>query len=145
MTGPADGRLRCHALRLAPGEDLRLALEAVTRARSIPAACVLTCVGSLSRARLRRAGGDEVLELAGPLEIVALVGTLSPDGPHLHAALADDAGRVLGGHVLAGCVVLTTAEVVLGELVGVTFARTVDPATGWRELDVRARIDIEQG
>ena len=137
MTEPAGGVLRVHALRLLPGEDLRLALEAATRARNLAAGCVLTCVGSLGRARLRPAGGEEVLELAGPLEIVALVGTLSPDGPHLHGAFADREGIVRGGHVLAGCTVLTTAELVLGELADLRFARALDPATGWRELEVR--------
>ena len=127
--------MHTHALRLHPGQDLRLALE--ERARELAAGCVLTCVGSLARARLRLAGGDEVLELAGPLEIVALVGTLSPDGPHLHGSFADARGEVRGGHVLAGCIVGTTAEIVIGELEGLTFARELDPATGWRELVVR--------
>lgn len=129
--------MRTHALRLHPGEDLRLALEEARRARALGAACVVTCVGSLARAELRMAGGDEVRTLDGPLEIVSLVGTLSPDGPHLHGSFADATGRVHGGHVLAGCTVLTTAEVVLGELEGLTFARELDPATGWRELVVR--------
>jgi predicted DNA-binding protein with PD1-like motif len=130
--------MRTHALRLRPGEDLRLALEEATRARRLAAACVLTCVGSLERARLRLAGGDEVLELAGPLEIVALVGTLSADGPHLHGSFADEKGEVRGGHVLAGCIVRTTAELVVAELEGLTFGRELDPATGWRELVVRS-------
>ena len=129
--------MRTHALRLRPGTDLRLALEEATRVHGLAAGCVLTCVGSLARARLRLAGGERVLELAGPLEIVALVGTLSPDGPHLHAALADAEGEVRGGHVLAGCLVHTTAELVLGSLAGVAFARAQDPDTGWRELVVR--------
>jgi predicted DNA-binding protein with PD1-like motif len=126
-----------HVLRLHPGDDLRLALEAARAQRKLQAACVVACVGSLARARLRLAGGDEVHELDGPLEIVALSGTLSPDGPHLHVALADRTGRALGGHLLEGCRVHTTAEVVLGELERVAFARVLDPATGWKELVVR--------
>jgi len=128
--------MRTRALRLRPGQDLRLALEEATRTLDLAAGCVLSCVGSLSAARLRLAGGTEVLELAGPLEIVALVGTLSPDGPHLHAALADATGKVLGGHVLPGCLVHTTAELVLGALEGLAFGRAHDPDTGWRELVV---------
>ena len=99
----------------------------------------MSCVGSLSRARLRLAGGERVLEREGPFEIVALVGTLSPDGPHLHVALADGDGRVLGGHLLEGCLVHTTAEIVLAALDDVGFTRALDPATGWRELVVRPR------
>jgi len=131
--------MRAHAFRLQPGDDLRLALQRAAEERAPAAACVVSCVGSLARARLRLAGGEEILELAGPLEIVALVGTLSSDGPHLHVALADARGLVHGGHVLAGCVIHTTAEVVLGELEGFVFARALDPATGWRELVVKQR------
>jgi hypothetical protein len=135
--------IRTRALRLLPGEDLRRALEEATQRLPLGAGCILTCVGSLSRARLRLAGGDEVLELGGPLEIVSLVGTLSADGPHLHVALADGAGRVHGGHLLTGCPIHTTAEVVFGELEGAVFARERDPTTGWRELVVRPRPDPE--
>ena len=131
--------MRTHALRLLPGQDLRHALERVTSELQLRAGCIVSCVGSLSRARLRLAGGDEVLELEGPFELVSLVGTLSPDGPHLHVALADGGGRVHGGHLLAGCPIHTTAEIVIGELEGVAFTRELDPATGWRELVVRPR------
>jgi len=131
--------MHAHALRLRPGEDLRLALERATHRLGLAAGCIVSCVGSLSRARLRLAGGERVLEREGPFEIVALVGTLSPDGPHLHVALADGDGRVLGGHLLEGCLVHTTAEIVLAALDDVGFTRALDPATGWRELVVRPR------
>ena len=127
-------RVRAHGLRLRPDDDLRAALEAKARELSLRAGCIVSCVGSLRHARLRLAGGDRVLELPGPLEIVSLVGTLSPDGPHLHIALADRAGSVHGGHLLSGSPVHTTAEIVIGELDGVVFARELDPATGWKEL-----------
>jgi uncharacterized protein len=131
--------MRTHALRLLPGDDLRLGIERERRARGIGAGCVVSCVGSLGRARLRLAGAEQVLERAGPFEIVSLAGTLSHDGPHLHVALADGEGRVVGGHLLEGCVVHTTAELVLGELQDVGFRRVLDPATGHRELVVRPR------
>ena len=47
--------------------------------------------------------------LAGLLELLALSGTLSVDGPHLHGSVADALGRVNGGHVMNGCVVRTMA------------------------------------
>lgn len=123
-----------HALRLGPGADLRVELEAATQRLGLRAGCIVACVGSLAPARLRLAGAGDALELAGPLEIVALSGTLSPDGPHLHLAVADARGVVHGGHLLPGSRVLTTAELVLGELAGLRFTRAHDPATGWREL-----------
>jgi uncharacterized protein len=131
--------VRTFALRLHPGDDLRGALETHTRMLGLSAGCVLACVGSLERAKLRLAGGAGTLELAGPLEIVSLVGTLSSDGPHLHVALADGEGRVHGGHLLAGSSIHTTAEIVLGELEDLVFAREQDGGTGWRELVIRER------
>lgn len=125
------------ALRLRPGADLRVALEELVRVRGLPAACVVTCVGSLARAALRLADASTTTEREGPFEILSLVGTLSPDGPHLHVALADAHGATWGGHLLPGCVVHTTAEVVVQPLPHLRFARERDPATGWNELVVR--------
>jgi predicted DNA-binding protein with PD1-like motif len=126
-----------HVLRLRPGDDLRPALEQWTRERAIAAGFVVAAVGSLSVARLRFAGRDEGTRLDGPLELVALSGTLSPDGAHLHASVSDADGRVTGGHLLPGCLVRTTAEIVVGVPPGVAFARVHDPATGYRELVIR--------
>ena len=48
-----------HAVRLKPGEDLRGALDRLATERGWPAACVVTCVGSLREATLRMAGAAE--------------------------------------------------------------------------------------
>jgi predicted DNA-binding protein with PD1-like motif len=124
------------ALRIGPGEDLRGALGEAVRARGLGAVAVAACVGSLRRARLRLAGADTVFEDSGPFELVALSGTLGRGGEHLHAAVADSAGTVTGGHVLPGCEVHTTAELVLLCLGGLAFDREHDPATGYRELRI---------
>lgn len=126
-----------HALRLTPATDLRLALEELARQHQWPAAVVLSCVGSLSQAQLRLADASEGTPFQGPFEIVSLEGTLSSDGPHLHLALADRQGQVIGGHVLAGCLVYTTAEMVIGVLPELRFARPLDAETGYRELLVQ--------
>jgi predicted DNA-binding protein with PD1-like motif len=123
-------------LRLVPGQDLRSALAGVLAAQGMSAGFVLQGIGSLRGARLRLAGAAHATELAGDLEILTLAGSLSPDGPHLHMALADGAGRVLGGHVLAGCTVRTTAEILVALLPAHRFAREADPASGFDELVV---------
>lgn len=133
-------------LRLRPGDDLRAALEQWTRENVVPAGCIVSAVGSLTSAWLRFAGRDEATELPGPLELVALSGTLSKDGAHLHASVADADGRVTAGHVLPGCMVRTTAEIVIGVLSESAFAREYDPATGYRELVLRsARPSLDDG
>ena len=125
-------------LRLAPGQDLRTALNAALAAQGVGAAFVLQGIGSLSAARLRLAGAGQATELHGDIEILTLAGSLSADGPHLHMALADAAGRVLGGHVMAGCIVRTTAEILLALLPAHTFTREPDAVSGYDELVVRS-------
>jgi predicted DNA-binding protein with PD1-like motif len=121
-------------LRLHPGDDLRGALEAAVRAAGWEAAFVIAGVGSLVDARLRLAGAAETVQWPGDSEILSLSGSLSPDGAHLHAALSLPDGRVVGGHVVPGNRVRTTAEVLLVPLPGWRFRRVVDAATGWAEL-----------
>jgi hypothetical protein len=131
--------MRTLAFRLRPGQDLRLETEAAARAAGFRAAIVLSCVGSLSRACLRPAGIDRTDVLEGDMEILSFVGTLSPDGPHLHLAVADNTGRMTGGHAQPGSIVRTTAEIVLGELEDVVFSRPIDPETTWDELVISPR------
>ena len=128
-------------LRLAPGCDLRRALEATLAARGCGAAFVLSGIGSLSRACLRSAGAPEARTLNEELEILTLAGSVNAGGSHLHAALANAAGDVLGGHLAYGCTVRTTAEVLLALLPGWRFAREPDAATGYDELVVARRIE----
>ena len=121
-------------LRLTPGSNLRAALEAEVAARAYSAAFVISAVRSLSGARLRRAGAREPDTLSGDLEILTLAGTVARNGAHLHMSVADSEGRVLGGHVAHGCIVRTTAEVLLLLLSDWSFTREPDAATGFAEL-----------
>jgi hypothetical protein len=120
------------ALRLNPGDDLRAALEASGRTGFVVAG-----IGSLTQAQLRFAGEPGPTRIDGPLEILTLSGSLTPDGAHLHASVADARGRVLGGHVCAGCEVRTTAELLISQLPAGSLARALDAATGYAELVVR--------
>lgn len=129
--------LRTYALRLHPGADLRQQLVAFVQAHRIAAGTLLTCVGSLTDVTLRLANQDGPTTYQGHFEIVSLVGTLSTHGSHLHLAVADSTGRTLGGHLLDGCRVYTTAEIVLGALPALEFRRETDPTFGYQELTVR--------
>jgi predicted DNA-binding protein with PD1-like motif len=126
-------------LRLQPGDDLRLALEAWMGAQQEQAGCVISAVGSLSLVQLRLAGASEATEIRGDLEILSLSGTLSADGAHLHIAIAGSSGTVIGGHLCAGSLVRTTAELVIGLLPEWQFRREFDPATGYAELRISPR------
>jgi predicted DNA-binding protein with PD1-like motif len=84
---------RTFALRLHPGDDLRLSLERLAVENRIQAGYVATCVGSLKQVGVRYADRTDSVIVDGPWEIVALGGTLSLDGPHLHISVADAEGR----------------------------------------------------
>jgi hypothetical protein len=130
-----QNRIDTLALRLLPGQDLRQELDKLTREQQFSAACVITCVGSLQRAVLRLAGQAEATVYdAGPFEIVSLTGVMSHHGSHYHGAIANSQGQVIGGHILEGCLVYTTAELVIGILPHLHFRREPDLQTGYREL-----------
>ena len=129
--------MRALPVRLRPGQDLRGALGAVLAEQGVTAGFVLQGIGSLSVARIRFAGVDAITELRGDLEILTLSGSLSPDGAHLHVSVSDAAGRVVGGHVAAGCIVRTTAEILVALLPDHAFSREPDAASGWDELLIR--------
>ena len=126
-------------LRLRPGDDLRRALEAAVAARGLTAAFVVSGIGSLRPCCIRLAGADETLAIDGDVELLSLSGSIASNGSHLHLSVADAGGRVLGGHAGYGCVVRTTAEVLLALLPAWHFNREADAATGYAELQLRPR------
>ena len=113
------------------------------------AGTIVSCVGSLEHARIRLAAAtsetaaNEVVSLNGKYEIVSLVGTLASDGKcHLHISLADETGKVIGGHVVDSMRIFTTAEVIVAECSDLVWKRDMDPATGFKELVIRNRASL---
>ncbi|MEJ8859481.1 PPC domain-containing DNA-binding protein [Variovorax robiniae] len=135
--------MRMLPVRLHPGDDLRRALEVVVAGEGAAAAFVLSGIGSLRPAMIRLAGAEEVTVIDADTELLTLSGTIAaqvvpgPGSSHLHLSVADAQGRVIGGHAGYGCIVRTTAEVLLALLPGWHFSREIDPVTGWAELAVR--------
>lgn len=130
---------RTFAVRLKPGQDLREELEKITRASNIRAGFILTAVGSLKRAALRLADRTETSTFEQKFEIVSLVGTLSTDGVHLHISLSDQDGKTIGGHLVGGCIIYTTAEIIIGEARDLIFTRERDEQTGYKELKIHKK------
>jgi predicted DNA-binding protein with PD1-like motif len=104
---------------------------------------IVSCVGSVTKVRVQLAGasepGENIVTISGDLEIVALSGVFTGDGPHLHVAVSDRNGKVFAGHLLPGSAVDTTAEVVLVNLgmSGIFMTRQMDKDTNEMELVVR--------
>ena len=134
---PSQGSLL--VTRLEPGTCLKGALQDVIKNHSLQAAAIVSCVGSLHAAHLRLAGAKDTQMLKGPFEIVSLVGTLSPNGVHVHISVADAKGHVIGGHLLQGNLIHTTAELVVMDCESLTFSRPHDSQTGYGELKIGKR------
>lgn len=126
-------------IRLKPGEDLKASLETFVRNGKIKAACILSCVGSLTEASIRFANKTETTKLNGKHEIVSLTGTLAESGMHLHLSISDGAGKTIGGHLMNGSIVYTTAEIVIGILPDVVYDRITDSTFGFKELHVESK------
>jgi len=120
--------------RLLEDEDL---LDTVTRvaAKAKVSAGFFLLIGTLKTAKLGffREGDYETIEINEPLEIVSCMGDISvKEGKvfaHAHAAVSDEKGRVVGGHVMPGCIVGVTGELVLVETVGIKLLRKFDKKT----------------
>lgn len=127
------------AFRLKPGEDLVKGIEKVVKERNIQTGWIQTCVGSLTDYNIRLANQPGGTHGSGHFEIVSLVGTLSTNGSHIHISISDTTGKTIGGHLLEGCKIYTTAEIVLGQSNRILFTREKDGTTEWEELQVKEK------
>ncbi|MDD2376498.1 MAG: DNA-binding protein [Clostridia bacterium] len=123
-----------HAFRLVKGDDLKKSLEKYTEDNDIRAGVIISCVGCLYEAIIRDASGVNCVTLKEKLEIVSITGTLSIDGSHIHISVSDEELKTYGGHLKDGCLVNTTAEIVILELDSYVFERQMDEKTGYKEL-----------
>ncbi|MCF0112127.1 MAG: DNA-binding protein [Erysipelotrichaceae bacterium] len=123
-----------HVFRLTEGTDLKTGIREYCQTNRITSACVICCVGCLTQISLRMAGGEVYFQDNNDREIVSLTGTVSENGVHFHISASDVTGTTVGGHLKEGCIVGTTAEIVLAELESVTLTRQFDEKTGYKEL-----------
>lgn len=128
-----------HAFRLQPGQDLKREINNYVSEHTIEAGFIATCVGSITRWNIRFANQKEGSTGEGYFEIISLSGTVSPQGLHLHINISDPAGKTIGGHLLEGTIIYTTAEIVLQELEDMIFERLEDGSTPWKELQIRKK------
>ncbi|MGQ4646850.1 PCC domain-containing protein [Lyngbya aestuarii] len=129
--------MKIFAIRLKPNQDLKDNLRNFAKQNHLQSGFILTAVGSLKQATLRFANQDNSQLLTEKFEIVSLVGTLSLHGIHLHISLSDKNGKTIGGHLLDGCLISTTAEIVIGTSQDFIFMRTLDAETGYQELEIK--------
>ncbi|MBI3168495.1 MAG: DNA-binding protein [Chloroflexi bacterium] len=129
--------MKSHTFRLKPGQDLFDSIEEFVKQNNIEAGCILSSVGSLTHATLRLANRSDYNEYDGHFEIVSMAGTVSVHGSHLHIAISNSDGVTFGGHLVSGCKIYTTAEIVLLELEDVVYKREMyENDSGYEELVV---------
>ncbi|MDN5988216.1 MAG: DNA-binding protein [Hafniaceae bacterium] len=127
-----------YPLRLLPGTELIAELRQFIANNHIKAGWIASVVGSLSTVSLRYAGLIE-----GKFEVIALGGTLDSQFEHLHMSVADETGRMIGGHVMPGNIVRTTLEVIIGELCDADFSRQHCVLSGYEELAIAPRNNLK--
>jgi uncharacterized protein len=134
-----QAKLDVHVFRLKPHEDLKIAIVEYAKANGITAGIILTCVGSLEEYHLRFANEKAGKKQWGYFEIVSLTGTFSASSSHLHLSVSNSKGDTIGGHLLDGNHVYTTAEIAIGVLPELSFEREIDSTYGFSELVVKAK------
>ena len=132
-----------YPLRLLPGTELIAELRQFIANNHIKAGWIASVVGSLSTVSLRYAGCERTSLIEGKFEVIALGGTLDSQFEHLHMSVADETGRMFGGHVMPGNIVRTTLELIIGELCDVDFSRQHCILSGYEELAIAPRNDLK--
>ena len=129
--------MKTYAVRLRRGADLLESIEKLCTENAIKAGVLLSAVGCVSRGRVRDAGGVNIVDIAEPMEIVSLMGTVSHKRCHLHVSFSKEDLSVVGGHLVTGCIINTTCELIIGELENCVYDVEFDEETGYDELIFR--------
>lgn len=132
--------MKVFALRLKSNQNLKESLKIFVVEQDIKAGFVLTATGSLKKATIRFANQNISAVLTEKFEIISLNGTLATEVIHLHIAIADQSGKMLGGHLDNGCIIYTTAEIVIGTSNEFNFGRTIDDQTGYKKLEIILKL-----
>ena len=130
--------MKTYAVRLRRGADLLQSIEDFCVKHAIRAGVVLSAVGCVTKARVRDAGGINIVAVDESMEIVSLMGTVSEKRCHLHVSFSKEDLSVIGGHLVGGCIINTTCELVIGELESCAYEVEFDEETGYDELTVKS-------
>lgn len=133
-----QNNIEMYALRLRPGMDLKKEMSQFVANNQLQSASISTCVGSLRELTIRPANQKELLHLHGHYEIVSLTGTFADQGKnnHIHISVSDSTGNTIGGHLVDGNIIYTTAEIVLLNNKNINLTRVIDSETTFYELEV---------
>ncbi len=128
--------------RMEPGEDVLETIETVAAEYGIKSGQV-TLIGVISGATLGyfhiEANEYRDFTVDEDVEVVSCIGNISTlNGKamvHAHMIVADEAGKCYGGHLMSGCRVSVTIELVILET-AVELTRARDEKTGLNLLNI---------
>jgi len=111
--------MQIYTIRLKEGDELRSSLMNFAKENNLTAASILTCVGAVTKARLRMAGAQpdkqDIRDYEDSFEIISLTGTFGLDDGHFHIALSDKDGKMIGGHLKSAVIDITADIVILND------------------------------
>ncbi|MDA1001040.1 MAG: DNA-binding protein [bacterium] len=144
----AEARIgRVLAIRMAPGDDLFGTTLKICKEKGVKAGVIVSAAASLQKAVLRNVWqfpdpfpiNDECrifTPLNGPLELLQMSGNITQTEkgePYLHAHVTISLGRpeatCFGGHLVEGCTIFSTCELIVAELEDVALMRLLDKHT----------------
>lgn len=131
--------MKTYAVRLRRGMDLLESIEQFCVKNEIKAGVLLSGVGCVTKGRVRDASGVTIVEIDESMEIVSLMGTVSEKRCHLHVSFSKEDLSTVGGHLVSGCIINTTCELVIGEMEEYVYDVEFDEETGYDELIIKAR------
>jgi len=104
---------------------------------------IFMLIGALKRAELGcyKEGEYVITRFDGPLEVASCMGNIAVDEKgetivHAHIVVSNENGQAYGGHLMGGCLVGPTAELVVLEAAGVELQRTYDEKTKLKLLNL---------
>ncbi|MFW9862072.1 MAG: PPC domain-containing DNA-binding protein [Candidatus Thorarchaeota archaeon] len=130
--------------RMDPGDDILKTIERVASEHNVKSGQI-TLIGAVARAKLgyfdREAGQYKVFLIERDLEVVSGIGNISrlEDDSivvHTHLVVSDENGRCWGGHLMEGCEVSVTIELVIFET-DADLRRAEDAITGLNLMDIK--------
>jgi uncharacterized protein len=146
MIDSASGTIRrVVAFRLSPGEDLLDGIQSTCEKYKIHNGVILSGIGSLDGVKFFDVttlpdtkagyGYSEPVVKTGPTELISASGCIcqGQEGEillHVHCCFADRDGNTFSGHLIRGCSVLMTADIVVGEFDGILMDRRMDDELG---------------
>ncbi len=144
----AEARIgRVLTIRMAPGDDLFGTTLKICEERGVKAGVILSAAASLQKAVLRNVWKFPdpfpitndcriFTPLNGPLELLQMSGNITQTeagDPYLHAHVTISLGRpeatCFGGHLVEGCIIFSTCELMIAELEDVALMRLMDKHT----------------